>query len=241
MTHIFRFIGELRPDQSWRLSRDEAWHFAKVLRLQVGAQIEVMDGHGTWAPAMVQSATSSEVIAVTNGPLSIEPVHAMQLCCAIGALKPGSIDDILAPMTELGIDVIHVFGQAGAAKWRLSDQALERWQRLLRQSAKQCKRAHLPRLEVHASIDNLPQYHDIKIFLDADASEAITTVLPPAAQPESVLAVIGGEGGLSAAEIAALGSRGFKPAKLGPLILRAVTAAVATSTVLSLYRQASTR
>jgi 16S rRNA (uracil1498-N3)-methyltransferase len=51
-----------------------------------------------------------------------------------------------------------------------------------------------------------------------------------------LLVVAGGEMGLSSAEAAALASAGFLPVRLGPYVLRAVTAAVAASALLTAYR-----
>ena len=46
MSHIYRFFGEKVNDGTWRLADEEVTHAVKVLRLNDGDLVEVMDGRG---------------------------------------------------------------------------------------------------------------------------------------------------------------------------------------------------
>lgn len=242
MQHRFRFMGEMQTEGRWALRGDEALHLTKVLRLPVDTAVEVTDGLGRWALGVVGAISGKDVILVTEGS-QLEPRHRLSLEFAIGALKPGAVDDILPALTELGIDHIHVFHQQDSAKARLQSKVVERWQRILVQSTKQCKRAWLP--EIH-------QYDSVADFVEQVASAggmppvdkvvlrgaAVDLALPRLMHLKQgrVIVVAGGEKGLSQGEEQTLLAAGYQPASLGPFVLRAVTAAVAAAATMSLYR-----
>ena len=58
----------------------------------------------------------------------------------MGVLKPAVVEQALPFLTELGIDQISLFLQAGVAKDRISPKRVERYHSILRASIKQCKR-----------------------------------------------------------------------------------------------------
>ena len=242
MQHRFRFIGEWQGDGRWTLSGDEALHLSKILRLPLDTAVEVTDGQGRWAHGVIAAISNRDVTVLSVEP-HLEPLPQLLLEFAIGALKPGAVDDILPALTELGIDRVHVFHQQDSAKSRLQPKVIERWQRILVQSSKQCKRAWLPQVAQYDSVAHLTMQL-------AAPSEPTTTQkillrglpgdpgLPRllTAKTGRVVVVAGGEKGLASAEEQALLDSGYQPASLGPFVLRAVTAAVAAAATMSLHR-----
>lgn len=246
MSHLFRFVGERVGDKRWRLADDEAHHLAKVLRLEVGAEVEVTDGKGRWAKGTVQSsgAKSAEIEASEEGQVA---PPTLPISFAVAALKPGDVDEILPALTELGVDHVHVFQQRGVAKLRMNDKAVERWSRILIQAVKQCKRAYVPTLVAHESLNEMLRHlrapeklvdwkNATKLVLDPDSTVPVTKHLA-GKRPTALFALAGGERGLTADELAALNANDFVPVKLGPNVLRSVTASVATLAALSMFRE----
>ena len=238
MSHIFRFLGDLRPDQTWRLAGEEAHHFTKVLRLEVGANVEVTDGLGSWGSGEVLAASAREVVISASQVHRQDKPHLL-VEIALGALKPGFVDEILPMLCELGVDRVHVFGQVGVSKARLGHKVHDRWQRIVAQSVKQCKRAWLPQVLEHDSVADLVRAtagdQGGRVFLRAGTDAPLTSMLPRASSGR-ILAVIGGEKGFDPTEERTLIAAGFVPASLTQWVLRAVTAAVAAATALSLHR-----
>ena len=120
---------------------------------------------------------------------------------------------------------------------------VERWQRILVQSAKQCKRAWLPQIAHYDSVAHLTMQLAAnddptttqKILLRGTPGDlALPRLLT--ARAGRVIVVAGGEKGLASAEEQALLDSGYQPASLGPFVLRAVTAAVAAAATMSLHR-----
>lgn len=264
MSHRFRFLGEESKPGTWILSEDEAHHLQKVLRLSVGTEVEVTNGRGLWALGVVQEIKSKEVLIATESS-QVEAEHAPRLILAIGALKPGGIDEILPMLTELGADEVLVFGQDDAQKSRLAPKALERWQRILIQAVKQSKRSRVPTLRVLRSVDELIASEVTRADLGGDidlgqrhvcllnehATQSLAANLRLTWQerlreseeamarlgaPGQLLLIAGGEKGFSGRELALFAALHVPRVKLGPFILRAVTAAVAAMAVAAAWR-----
>jgi len=241
MSHRFRFIGEKDAGALWQLVGEEAHHLAKVLRLEEGAAVEVTDARGVWALGTVVRI-GAKAVAIEATDEFREAAPDVRLAFAIGALKPGAVDDILPALTELGVDTVHVFLQKESAKSRLTDKVAERWQRILVQALKQCKRARLPAIVEHGSLAAL--LHETagdaetrRYMLAAGAARPLGELLRQGGPGRGVLLVAGGEKGLIPDEEAALFEAGFCAASLGPHVLRAVTAAVAAVAVATDWRE----
>ena len=253
MRHVFRFLGRPTEEDRWILTDEENHHLSKVLRLEVGDTVEACDGEGLWASCLIETIGKNEttlrVVRSNAGSLSVhqESPPKLRIVLCIGALKPGSFDEILPHLIELGVDAIHLFHQPGSAKSRLADKAALRWDRLIHQSVKQCKRSWIPQVKTHDDLQTLLQItalsgKDRKFYLSPEGSSSLFDALM--SEPQNmrdrevccVCLVVGGEQGLSASEEATLAGAAFKGVRLGRHILRAVTAAISATAVVSSYR-----
>lgn len=236
MTHTFRFIGSRQPTNRWELSGEEAHHLAKVLRLNLGTTVEVCDGAGLWATGTIESIApgAKSVSIITDGQLHIERAAPWPLHLCLGAQKPGSIDDLLPSLVELGADTLHVFQQEGSAKSRLAGSAVDRWHRIITGAIKQCKRARLPDVVIHQSAAELATAIPSsmrRLIMDPTGAATLASALSRDVPTSGAALVVGGEKGLSPAEHDALTAAGFTGARLGSHVLRAYTAAIAACSV----------
>lgn len=237
MGHIYRFFGQKISEAVWSLDEDEARHAIKVLRLADQTHVEVMDGQGRVASGRLVLESKSR--ATVHGAIeTYTEKDSFNRCVILGALKPGDLDDLIAPLTELGIDKLIVFHQSDTAQFRLSDSAVERWRRLVRSAVKQSKRSWELELECAgdlASALKLTQNIPSRWMLSPDADYDVLTEIASAKSLSVGLAVlIGGEKGLSKAEETLALGQGYKPVKLGPWVLRARTAAQAAAVFLGM-------
>jgi 16S rRNA (uracil1498-N3)-methyltransferase len=226
MSHRFRFIGT-EFDGQWQLGEEETLHLAKVLKLTVGTEVEVTDGKGRWCLGVV-AAIKNKLTLIDATESYLEPAPKTFVTLAVGALKPGAIDDILPAAVELGADRIVVFQNSGTAKFRMQDSVVSRWQRIIHQSIKQCKRARIPDVVVSDSVQALIKEYWRKdgrlgLVLDASGERPLHDLLTESLATDLTV-VIGSEKGLEGREISELVAAGFLTARLGANILRAVTA-----------------
>ena len=235
--HVFRFFGQKNSSSNtWTLDADDVGHALKVLRLSDGALIEVIDGAGHLCAARLSIESKSKASAAVIAE-SFTPKDPIARTIIIGALKPGDVDELIAPLVELGIDRIIVFRQEDTPHFRLTDHASERWERLVKAAMKQSKRPWMVTVEAADDITSAlgrVSDHSHKWILSPEAPSDLLTVATSVTSSTGAAALIGGEKGLSSREEAAAQAAGFAPVKLGPWILRAKTAAPAVAVFLGM-------
>jgi 16S rRNA (uracil1498-N3)-methyltransferase len=143
------------------------------------------------------------------------------------------MDLTLQKAVELGVAVIQPVATERSVV-KLKDERAQRraehWQNLVIAACEQCGRNRVPEVLPLMSLPdwlaqlNMPAPDDEARLL---LSPAATTALKALAPVSRMTLLIGPEGGLSTGETQLAQSRGFKPVRLGPRILRTETAALA--------------
>lgn len=237
MAHLYRFFGKKHSDRDWQLDDDEVTHALKVLRLSDGADVEVMDGNGLVGLGRL-SVTSKSKATVVDVEDRFYPQDGVVRSILIGALKPGDIDDLIAPLVELGVDRIVVFRQDDTPQFRVTDHSTDRWQRLVRAAVKQSKRPWNVSVVAFDSLDmalaEADKYCQKWLLAPEAELDMVGAVQSFKHINGTVAALIGGEKGLSPREQALSLNSGFQPVRLGPWILRAKTAATAAAAFLGM-------
>jgi 16S rRNA (uracil1498-N3)-methyltransferase len=106
MSHLFRFLGAPSADgDAWELREEEAHHVSRVLRLGEGAEVEVTDGAGRLVRGTLTQVGAKLVRVAVAAERRVERERG-RFVFAVGALKPGGVDDVLAPLVELGVDAV---------------------------------------------------------------------------------------------------------------------------------------
>jgi len=140
--------------------------------------------------------------------------------------------------TEAGADAFIAWQAARCvARWESSakvDKGLRRWGAVARSAARQSRRAYIPAVTGVVSTAELVQRlcddGATAVVLHESATVRLTEL--PMAQADSLLLIVGPEGGIADDEVAALFEAGATPVRLGPTVLRTSTAAaVALSAV----------
>lgn len=209
------------------LTGDEGRHAVSVKRTSVGEQIELVDGHGTRAVITVTGVSGKDrltgvVDCAANEPASRPTVTVIQ------ALPKAARSELTVDLlTQAGADVI-VPWQAGrsVANWgKKQDKGLAKWRAAARAAAKQSRRSRIPEITPvadQAAVAALIQAAPLALMLHEDATGKITD--QPVAQVDSVVLIIGPEGGISPAELDAFTTAGAHPVRLGPEVLRTASA-----------------
>lgn len=225
-------VGSVVP-----LPKDEAKHALKVLRMTVGEELCALDGQGGRFAAVLESISgdSAEVRIMRQLPSNESDV---KVTLYQGLPKADKLDFIVQKLTELGAHcVVPVKMERCVVKSDAKDgkKRQERLQRIACEAVKQCRRAC--EVEVTEPMTwkqcfSRMEEHDLLLVPWEDA-QGYNMKKAFAEHPEAknIGIVIGPEGGMSADEVDALVQRGAKSVTLGPRILRAETAAVASVTM----------
>ena len=209
------------------LTGDEGRHAVSVKRTSVGEQIELVDGHGTRAVITVTGVSGKDrltgvVDCAANEPASRPTVTVIQ------ALPKAARSELTVDLlTQAGVDVIVPWqADRSVANWgKKQDKGLAKWRAAARAAAKQSRRSRIPEITPvgdQAAVAALIQVAPLALMLHEDATEKITD--QPVAQVDSVVLIIGPEGGISPAELDAFTTAGAHPVRLGPEVLRTASA-----------------
>lgn len=222
------------------LGAEETRHARDVLRLQAGAEVFVFDGAGREFQCVVhninRNSTTLTVVAEV-GPA--RPESPLDLTLAIALLKGEKFDLVIQKTTELGVKRI-VPLDTEHADVRLRDNRSEenrlaRWRRIALEAAKQTGRAFVPEIsEPIRSTDLLSSStsHARLMFSEREGTSMAAAVLKSGTQPDTMIALVGPEGGWSDNEIEAARAGGWGIVTLGGRVLRAETAGIAVVTLL---------
>ena len=238
----------LPPDQSsgdrLLLSGREAHHALHVLRLRREDQVSVLDGSGTVLDCTVSETGRDSVILVV-GQRQLTPPHRAKVSLYQALPKGKTFETIIQKATELCAARIvpilseHVIAQIGPDE--IIHKA-EKWQLCAIEAIKQSGAPWLPEVAAPIALKKLLE-KGVQTELSLVGSLHGNTRHPHACfrefavrrgrKPESVSVWIGPEGDFTRQEIDLILTAGALPITLGPVILRADTAAISCLSVIN--------
>jgi 16S rRNA (uracil1498-N3)-methyltransferase len=111
----------------------------------------------------------------------------------------------------------------------------ERWRRIAREAAQQSRRAGLPEITDPLKLaEVIPVVHGPSIVLaEAERVQSLKEIVQQLPQEQRLALAVGPEGGWTADELKLFADSHWRPASLGPNILRAETAAIAALAVVT--------
>lgn len=227
------FVDQVRNGHA-EISGEDARHLTRVLRVEAGQRYEISDNRDVYL-AEIETARKEHVIFRTIEKLAAEqpPLHVI-LSAAI--IKFDHFEWMIEKATELGaariVPIIAVRTEKGLDK--AAHKRLERWRRIAMEASQQSRRAHLPKVSEPVNLtEALAINATHRYALDENpAAPPLAAALPSQRNPgDSVALLIGPEGGWTEEEREEFTTAGWQPTSLGPLILRAETAAVAALAV----------
>ena len=209
------------------LTGDEGRHAVSVKRTGVGEQIELVDGHGTRAVITVTGVSGKDRLVGVVDCVASEPAPRPTVTVIQALPKAARSELTVDLLTQAGADVIVPWqADRSVANWgKKQDKGLAKWRAAARAAAKQSRRSRIPEITPvadQAAVVALIQAAPLVLMLHEDATEKITD--QPVAQVDSVVLIIGPEGGISPAELDAFTTAGAHSVRLGPEVLRTASA-----------------
>ncbi len=232
MTSAPVFLADDVSQDRLLLTGAEGRHAAGARRLQPGEVVDVVDGRGGRADCRVVRVGRDEVELDVVGR-RLEPAAEPRLVL-VQALPKGDRGELAVELaTEVGIDAVVPWVAARCVmQWKgeRGQRQRDRWQAAAREAAKQSRRAWVPAVEpLHTTTALRARLAGAcVVVLHESATEPLTGIALP--RTGEVAIVVGPEGGITGAELDALGGT---PARLGPTVLRTSTAGAAAAAVLS--------
>jgi 16S rRNA (uracil1498-N3)-methyltransferase len=208
----------------------EGFHAANVRRIRAGEELDLSDGDGAVAHCVIEDVATGRLTARVRDRRTV-PLAAPTVTVVQALPKSDRSELAIELATEAGADAF-VAWQASrcVARWdgqSKIDKGLRRWGAAARSAARQSRRPYIPSIGGVLSTAELVQRvrDDDATSLVLHESATVRLTELPVAQADSLLLIVGPEGGIADDEIAALSDAGATPVLLGPTVLRTSTAA----------------
>jgi len=157
------------------------------------------------------------------------------LLCSI--IKEQKMDFLIQKATELGVDeIVPVISERTVVKINdKKDNKINRWNKIIKEATEQSHRLEMPKLHEITSLKHIESYdNSLKIVCNTqELSKNIKKVLQDNRKDDTIVIVVGPEGGFSSREIDFLVEKGFISVTLGENIFRAETVPLYLLSVIS--------
>jgi 16S rRNA (uracil1498-N3)-methyltransferase len=243
-------VAAVAAGATYTLGGTEGRHAGVVQRKRVGERVDVVDGAGTRLRCTVTHADGG-TLALTVDDVVREPAPDV-VVTLVQALAKGDRDELaVEAAVEVGADAVVPWqSERSVVVWR-GERAVKshaRWVATVRSATKQARRAWLPPVDdAHTTKQLAARTRAVVaaggavVVLHEEATTPLAAVPLPAPAPGAasggpapeLLVVVGPEGGIAEAELAALVEAGATAARLGPHVLRTSTAGPVAVALLS--------
>lgn len=236
-----RWIAEQWTETTASLTGAQADHLARVLRAHPGVQADIVAG-GRVFHAEIVTAASQQVDFKLLAEVQADP--ALPVTLVLSVYKFDRMEWAIEKLTELGVATIAPVIARRTEKHlaQAAPKRVERWRRIVHEAAQQSRRSDVPQILDPVS---LAQYlrelcaDNLRIVLSEQERATSLRALIDGALDASIadlpaLALaVGPEGGWAPEEEQIFSANGWRPASLGPRILRAETAALSALSVVA--------
>jgi 16S rRNA (uracil1498-N3)-methyltransferase len=224
-----RWIADQFNATSASLTGTQAGHLIRVLRVKPGMQYDIVAGDRVHRGTVEEVADDRVIFALHE---EVESDIAIPVTLVLAVFKFDRLEWAIEKATELGVAAIVPVIARRTEKYlaQSAEKRVERWRRIAHEAAQQSRRSQVP---------PIPDPQTLGHFLAAETSATNRVVL---AETERVTMLqdclrdneaqtelaVGPEGGWTEEELSAFKEKGWQAASLGPRILRAETAAIAS-------------
>ena len=220
-----------------------------VLRSHPGDRLIVTNGQGlAWLAQLIAADSPSAIAAELLDPIAARSELAVAVTLMAALPKGSGFDSVVRQAVELGVAYITPV-LSERTLLRPSRQKCDRWQRIAQEAAEQSERLAVPPV-----LEPVPFTVGLETW-QPTASRYVCVARRPAPSLLSCLEqdrrnaeivgnlaiAIGPEGGWTDAEVETAIGLGYQPVSLGSRILRAVTAPVASLSLVSAVFDPGTR
>lgn len=235
-----RWIAEHWDEATAVLTGAQAEHLGRVLRAQPGMEAHVVAG-GHVFHAEIAAVTPDEVRFNLLAELEADP--ALPITLVVSIFKFDHMEWGIEKATELGVAAIAPVIARRTEKHlaQAAGKRVERWRRIAHEAAQQCRRSDVPVIHEPVPLVNRVRATSEAtriVLAEQERSTTLRALVEDAikeanAQTPVLELAFGPEGGWAPEEEALFDANGWRPASLGPRILRAETAAISALAVVA--------
>lgn len=227
----------MTPGSLLELSHEEGAHLRRVLRIQIGEQVELVNGKGLLATATVAGFTKDTAQLYLDAIAQLED-DRIPVTLIVAMLKAERMDWLMEKATELGPHTIMPVITERSVRPSHDKRGMlrcERWNIIARQTLKQCRGIYLPLIQTPMPIQHAIVGLPGKGFMlnEMETNSFLASSCMKCNDFSCFFLCIGPEGAFTPQEAKMLIEAGFESVSLGRRILRAETAAIAALGIMS--------
>ncbi len=224
----------LKPGEEYIMTKAQAHHAGDVLHMHQEKVRLVSEGKGYFGTCFRRG--KEMVVSVEEEDPSVRELNR-KVILGVGLIRKEKFEWILQKATELGAAEIIPFESSRCIvhpKKEKEDKLYARWHDIAKSAAEQCKRDIIPEIAPITRFRDLADvYADLRAAAYENAGSEADRLGDILADHQSVLVLIGPEGGFSEEEMQFLQDNHFACVTFGARILRAETAALYACAVIS--------
>ena len=203
------FIDEIAGNINKITDKEDIKHILKVLRLDIGDEVEIVDStKKEYIMKIVDISSNNISLEIVNG-VDIQREDKVKVLLYQGIPKGSKLEDICKNTTQAGIYKIVPVRFKRCVAIEVNEKKAERLQKIIDESAKQCKRTEIPKINVALSFDEMIK--DI----------------------QKIGIIIGPEGGIDEKELEEMKKNSVEVLSLGNRILRTEIAPIIAKSILT--------
>lgn len=207
-------------------------HLKNVFRVKIDEKVRAVDGEKEYL-CRVAELDKKSVTLVIDEIFEDRFSTKVKIDAAIGILKNDKMDLTIQKLTEIGINkIIPLSTKRGVAK---VSEKKDKWDLIVREALKQCQGVKPLIIDEVTKIEKLKleDYDLVIVPYECEDEYTLKNLLRKQTKElESILYIVGPEGGFDIEEIEYLKQKGANIVTLGKRILRAETASIVVGGVL---------
>lgn len=220
------------------LNGKEAHHILHVKRAKVGNKITLFDGKGLEYIANITEISCDKLRVSIEQSKTVDREAHVDITIAFSVPKGKLVNFLIQKCAELGVKtLIPLHCDRSVVDIRSkSDEKVEKWNKIVIEASKQCKRNYITKIENVMLFDGLINTvcnYDLSLIACTEShAKTLKSALNEHLSKKIIICIIGPEGGFTGRELEMAEKAGCVPINLGPSTLRIETAAIAISSML---------
>ena len=216
-----RYFSNLLSNNEYLLSKDDEYHIKKVMRMNIGDRIEIVDNKKVF---ICEIKSLDPVKAMVIESVNEDNENEKKIILVQSLVNETKMDYVLQKCTELGANEFYGYKATNSVVKEngKSNKKIERWQKIVKEASEQSKRNIIPIVNNIVDIKELCAIKaDVKLLLTVqETTKNIKNILKDLKKYDTLMLVIGPEGGFTKIEEETLIKNGFISTSLGKRVLR---------------------
>lgn len=225
-----RYFNNKIEDNIVTLNKEDSYHIKKVMRMKLGEKIEIVSNDVCYIAEIVD-LEYEEIKAKIIKTVADNPELNINVTIVQSLVKEQKMDFIIQKATELGVNEIIPYEATRSVVKVNGNQTkkIDRWQKIAKEASEQSKRIKIPKINQIITINELIKLdnYNVKILCTVGENvKNIKNILSNIKTNDTMLIVVGPEGGFTKQEEEQMIKNGFITVSLGDTVLRTETVAL---------------